>query len=293
MKKTVNIASFVWALCVSFMMALFGIILWSTAVIDFGTTLGLAIFITPVIIGSIAFAVLCFTWLISLLPKNRKTTYKPFLGMKTWLNINLGIVALLFMFVELFGISTKSSELYQKQLAQNPPQIVSYSPPPSSSPLPKPKTTQAKPVNNDPWGVAKQIDEHTWTMKVGDDPVMATPREIFDALNNYRAQSGSNRLEWDDRLATYAQTRAVFYTANGLDGHKGFLEYVKNPDNLRALGYWSVGENGSAGFRLNGVHTIEWQYAGDKPHDDNQKDPNWTRVGIGVDGRSTDLIFAR
>jgi len=53
-----------------------------------------------------------------------------------------------------------------------------------------------------------------------------------------------------------------------------------------------LGENISYGYRLEGVHLIEWMYAGDKPHDDNQLDSKWDHVGIGVKETATCIIFA-
>ncbi|MCL4364685.1 peptidoglycan-binding protein [Patescibacteria group bacterium] len=143
------------------------------------------------------------------------------------------------------------------------------------------------------WGKATQISAHTWTMNVGMDAHMATPQEILVALNNYRQKHGRNGLVWDDRLAKFAQSRAAYFTQIGnLDDHAGFTAYVQNPGNDRALGYSYLGENSSYGYQLEGVHLIEWVYAGDKPHDDNQLNPDWTHVGIGVDATQTDLIFA-
>jgi uncharacterized protein YkwD len=142
------------------------------------------------------------------------------------------------------------------------------------------------------WGKAKQISEHSYTMNVGFDDRMATPQEILTALNSYRQKHGRNSLNWDDRLADYASFRAKYFTSiNNLDDHAGFEEYVNNEDNLKKLGFWWVGENSSFGYRLEAVHLIEWVYAGDKPHDDNQLSSDWTHVGIGVDGYQTDLIF--
>lgn len=142
------------------------------------------------------------------------------------------------------------------------------------------------------WGKARQIGEHTWTMKVGMDERMATPQEVFEALNNYRRLHNRNTLYWDDRLAAYAQTRAQYFTQiKDLDSHAGFAEYVKSEENVRSLGFWALGENSSYGYRLNGTHLIEWVYAGDKPHDDNQLSSDWTHVGIGVDDNSSNLIF--
>ena len=148
---------------------------------------------------------------------------------------------------------------------------------------------------NDPWGVAKQISEHSWTMKIGFDNKMGTAQEIYDALNNYRRLHGSGILAWDNNLAAYAQSRADYFNSiGGTDEHKGFIQFTDNIDNLRQkLNFYSVGENSSYGFRLSGTHIIEWMYAGDKPHNDNQLNPNWTHVGVGVNGTATDLIFAK
>lgn len=173
--------------------------------------------------------------------------------------------------------------------------------PPLVTPTPTPikKVTQGLQVfrptpapDETPWGVAKQIGEHTWTMKIQMDSRMATPQEIFAALNQYRERQQVPSLVWDDRLAAYAQRRAEeFQKMGGLDSHAGFSEYVKNIDNVKALGYWSLGENSSYGYQLEGVHLIEWIYAGDKPHDDNQRYSHWSHVGIGVSGTATNLIF--
>lgn len=158
-------------------------------------------------------------------------------------------------------------------------------------------TTKLPPVlpisDTSPWGVAEQIGEHTWTMKIALDPVMATPTEIFQALNIYRRRYGSSDLNWNQKLADYAQTRADFFTGNnGLDNHQGFNDFLKNDNGFDQLGFSALGENASYGYRLNGVHLIEWIYAGDQPHDQNQKNSRWAYVGIGVDGTSTCLIFA-
>src|SRR3989338_11132002 len=126
------------------------------------------------------------------------------------------------------------------------------------------------PQNNGPWGIAQQVDEHTWTMKIGEDERMATPQEVFDALNAYRKQKGVGGLTYDDKLAEFAKKRAdTFFSIKKLDGHSGFNEYFKDEQRLKDIGFWGVGENSSFGFRLEGVHLIEWIFAGDKPHDDN------------------------
>ena len=144
------------------------------------------------------------------------------------------------------------------------------------------------------WGVAKQIDDVTWTIKVGQDEQMGTPKEILAALNVYRNRHAANSLEWDTNLASYAQERAAYFASiKGLDQHKGFIEYTKSEENMRKLGFWGVGENASYGYTLEATHLIEWVFAGDEPHDKNQRDTQWTHVGIGVEGSGVAIIFGK
>jgi uncharacterized protein YkwD len=142
------------------------------------------------------------------------------------------------------------------------------------------------------WGVARQVGEHTWTMNVGMDERMGTPREILEALNEYRVRRGSQRLTWDENLANYAQSRADYLNSIGrTDEHKGFVDFLNNQNGYDKLGFTWVGENISIGYKMEGVHLIEWIYAGDKPHDDNQVNNRWNYVGIGVRGTATAVIF--
>jgi uncharacterized protein YkwD len=146
--------------------------------------------------------------------------------------------------------------------------------------------------DNEPWGVAKQINEVTWTMKVGEDEKMATAKEIFEALNEYRRRYGSQVLTWDEKLGNYAQSRAIYLKSiKNVDKHEGFNNFVENESGFDKLGFTTLGENISYGYKLNGVHIIEWMYAGDEPHNNNQLDNRWNYVGIGVDGLATCLIF--
>ncbi|MFA7301681.1 MAG: CAP domain-containing protein [Candidatus Shapirobacteria bacterium] len=155
----------------------------------------------------------------------------------------------------------------------------------------KPKPTLT-PTDSDPWGVSKQVGEMTWTIKVGQDEIMATPKEILEALNQYRQVHGSQILTWDDKLANFAQTRAAYLSSiKTVDQHKGFSDYMEKQDGFNKLGFTYVGENISHGYKLNGVHTIEWMYAGDEPHNENQLNTRWNYVGVGVDGLATSIIF--
>src|SRR3990167_1576682 len=156
--------------------------------------------------------------------------------------------------------------------------------------------TQTKIVKNiddgQPLGVAKQIDDVTWQMKVGQDAQMGTPSEILIALNDYRRRYGVSNLSLDSKLSDYAKSRAVYFTKiKDLDGHKGFMDFLNNQDGFNKLGFNQLGENASFGYKLSGVHLIEWIYAGDEPHNKNQLNSIWNYVGIGVDGTATALIF--
>lgn len=144
------------------------------------------------------------------------------------------------------------------------------------------------------WGKSERVagTDHGWTMKVGSDPVMGTAQEIFDALNIYRSKKGVRGLNWDGNLGSYAQQRAADLVANGgVDDHKGFREYISNTDNRKRLGFYGLGENASCGFRLTGTHIIEWLFAGDAPHENNQLNSNWSDVGVGVSNTCVTLIF--
>lgn len=171
-------------------------------------------------------------------------------------------------------------------------EYVAPTPTPTSLPTKMPIQASSTESDDKPLGVATQIGPDTWTMKVQHDPVMATPGEVFAALNTYRQKKGREILSLDDKLVEYAQSRADLFAGRGdIDGHAGFRDLLKNQDGFTKLGFGKLGENSSWGYVLNGTHLIEWIYAGDAPHDDNQLNPEWTHVGIGVNDTSTDLVF--
>ncbi len=179
-----------------------------------------------------------------------------------------------------------SSQFFSKQVHEI--EIGTVRVVPSESPNPD------EAENQDPgvWGVARQIGEHTWTVKLADDDRMGTPQEIFSALNSYRQRLDKEALIWDDALASYAQKRADLFTLLGhTDEHAGFSNFVNNQSGFQTLGFNGLGENSSFGYKLLGVHIIEWMYAADKPHNDNQLNSEWTHVGVGVNGVATDLVF--
>lgn len=149
-------------------------------------------------------------------------------------------------------------------------------------------------VGNEKWGVAEKVagTQYGWSMKMENDFTMGTAQEIFFALNKYRSKKNSVELNWSESLANFAQQRAQSLTTNGgVDDHKGFREYMHNSDYRKTLGFSRVGENTSCGYRMTGTHMIEWIFAGDVPHDDNQLSGRWSAVGVGVSGTCVSLVF--
>lgn len=184
------------------------------------------------------------------------------------------------------GVSQVSFQVKQMEIGQT-----KFTPSPTPTPNPVESKQESNNDSKPTWGKAKQIDQYTWTIQVKNDARNATPREIYEALNSYRQKKGKSLLSWDDKLAGFAQDRANFFSSQGkLDSHAGFREYM-NQDGFSKLGFNSLGENASFGYTLEGVHLIEWVYAGDKPHDDNQLSSEWSHVGVGASGTATDLIF--
>ncbi len=142
------------------------------------------------------------------------------------------------------------------------------------------------------WGVAKEIGEGTYTIRVGNDAAMGSPSEILDALNAYRNVSGRGSLTWDDNLGNYAQSRAEYQKSiDSTDKHAGFNNFLENEDGFTKLGFYRLGENSYYGGPLNGVHLIEWVFAKSPGHDANQKSSDWSHVGIGVTDRTVNLVF--
>lgn len=168
---------------------------------------------------------------------------------------------------------------------------------PSLTVSPTKVPTLSDPFANDPdlkdadWGKAVQVSETGYRMKIAFDERMATPNEVFEALNRYRLTKNKSLLLWDDNLAKYALERATYVCKNGSDGHAGFSEYVENQEGYKTLGFYSLGENMSTHMRFTATHLIEWMYAADAPHDNNQLG-DWSHVGVGIYEDCSSLIFA-
>lgn len=155
-----------------------------------------------------------------------------------------------------------------------------------------PQIEKKAPTDNEPWGIAKKIGDHSYTIKLGSDERMGTPREIYDALNVYRHAKGVSTLNWDDTLARYAQERAEYFKSiHTTDEHKGLNDYLDNQDGFVKLAHNRIGENSYFGGPLLGVHVIEWLFASSVEHNANQLDSEWNDVGVGVTDTSINLIF--
>lgn len=145
------------------------------------------------------------------------------------------------------------------------------------------------------WGVAEKVTgtRYGWSMKIENDFTMGNADEIFNALNRYRERKGKIRLDMSAALSAFAQQRAQELDTNGgVDEHIGFYSYIRNADNRTKLGFNRFGENTSCGYRMTASHLIEWIFAGDVPHDENQLNERWRYVGVGVKNTCVSLVFA-
>lgn len=164
-----------------------------------------------------------------------------------------------------------------------------------SPPAPTTKPNNAN--NNEEWGVAKQISEHTFVQQVASDARMATVEEIFTALNNYRNNYGKGSLSWNGDLASWANSRAITYANNGsLDEHAGFFGEAESKGNQYNLS--SMNEGSSYIGKLEATHYVEWILAGDAPHKEALLRDTWNTVGVGLasnDGVNfgIDIIYGR
>jgi uncharacterized protein YkwD len=157
------------------------------------------------------------------------------------------------------------------------------------TPEPTPKEQPAV-QQDDEWGKAVQQEDGSYTMRVNMDERMSTANELYEALMSYRSVKNKPRLSWDDKLASYAQERAIYIHSNGLDGHIGFNDFISNQGGYDKLGYRHLGEN-MANMKMTGVHLVEWIYAQSPGHEANQLG-DWSHIGIGVYGDCCVLVFS-
>ena len=173
-------------------------------------------------------------------------------------------------------------------------------PTPTVTPTPKPKPTPTptiafKTTTNNSQYTAEKIGDSTWRVtNVQNDSQMASPQDIFNALNSYRGSRGVSILLWDDALTNFAQSRANTFAAQGsLDGHAGFRDFMNN-DGFSKIGLNSLGENSAflAG-PMNGERIIKEIYGADSAHDGNQLDSSWQYIGVGINGNAVNINFGK
>ncbi|NCN87263.1 MAG: hypothetical protein GW941_00005 [Candidatus Pacebacteria bacterium] len=258
------------------------------------------IFQIVILTGVISFLCLWLLGLISLFSKKlRDFTFR---ALATSLMVIVIWLIIVFIVTNVFSnyIKENNSEQFPiQQSLRSEPMTEDIQDLPSPTPSPSPSSTPTfKPVDpyaNDKylkdaqWGDAVEIDSGSYTMKVGMDPQMSTPNELYEALMAYRDVKGKSRLTWDDRLASYANERAIYICEVGSDHHAGFSQYLED-GGYEKLGFRHLGENMSYGMRLSGVHLIEWIYSKSPGHEANQIGP-WSHIGVGISGNCSVLIF--
>lgn len=207
---------------------------------------------------------------------------------------------------EVLGIEASSSSYRQatlispvaliptETLTPTPTVTPTSTPIPTATPMLRPTPTPSTPSNQSQY-TAQKINDVTWRVSnVSNDNTMASPQEIYNALNSYRTNHGLSSLSWDVGLASYAQSRADLFTGRGsLDSHAGFNEFMKN-DGFSKVGFNGLGENSAyLSGPMNGDHIIRNIFGADSSHDGNQLDPSWTNVGVGVNGVAVNVNFGK
>lgn len=115
--------------------------------------------------------------------------------------------------------------------------------------------------------------------------------QVLRALNEYRKSKGVGPLEIDSKLQEFAQTRADFFDSKGdMDNHEGFQQLL-NDNGFEKMGFNALGENSSFGEWSSAENLITKIYGSSPSHNDSQLNPDFTHVGIGIKGRSTNIVF--
>ena len=76
-----------------------------------------------------------------------------------------------------------------------------------------------------------------------------------------------------------------------MDEHEGFNKYIKDEAGFSKLGFNELAENQSWNFKGDATGLISQFYAGSPGHNQNQLNPVYTHVGIGISGVYTDIVF--
>lgn len=188
--------------------------------------------------------------------------------------------------------SIKPATISKKSDARLPTKTPTPTESSSFTQTPQTNITVIQEEDNTEWGVAKEVDEGTYTIKIAYDAAMATPEEVLAALNAYRQTNGKSSLGMDQKLQAYAQSRADYFQQQGQsDKHAGFNRFLDEENGFETLGFMRLGENSYFGGPLTGTHVIEWVFAKSPGHNANQLDAGWSHAGVGVSSSSIDIIF--
>ena len=118
-----------------------------------------------------------------------------------------------------------------------------------------------------------------------------TTQSVLAALNNYRSKNGAGNLQIDSKLQEYAQSRANHLKSIGkLDKHAGHKEFMAS-DGFGKLGFNAIAENQGYNYKGDAKGLIESFYGKSSGHNKNQLNPEYTHVGIGINGPFTNLVF--
>lgn len=178
--------------------------------------------------------------------------------------------------------NTLTQNFIQKYQASPKPLILTTTP--NSIPTPTPSLIPTPTPTHQPTPItiiaAAQVDSNL------------NPQSLFNAINNYRIKKGLPTLQWDQKLANYAQNRSTQYQQSGsMDHHAEFRQLTSNSNGFYELGFRKLGENSSSGFSGNPVELVENLYAGSTKHQENQLNPDWSHMGTGVTSGFTNIVF--
>lgn len=220
------------------------------------------------------------------------------------------LIAIIILFSSLIGYDAYEHRvtIFQKfnikseSITPSPTEILTPTKEPTVSPTSTiyaitPTIVSQNNINNNEWGVTKQISKHTFVQQVANDAKMATVNEIFVALNNYRNNYGKSSLSWNNNLASWANSRAQsFAKNNSLDEHAGFFSEAETKSN--EFGFSALNEGSSFIGKLEATHYIEWILTGDAPHKEAMLRNTWNSVGIGLSSNDgyrygVDIIYGK
>jgi uncharacterized protein YkwD len=104
-------------------------------------------------------------------------------------------------------------------------------------------------------------------------------QELYDLVNQSRAQAGLPPLAWNDQLGGLAQDWSDQIAANGGFRHRDLNAVLQDP---AFGGFWALGENllhGPCGMTAQEIHNA---FMASPPHSAIMLSPDYNVIGIGV-----------